>query len=105
MIIVSYQICRILLNQKWKTIKELWPRLWIRAVDYLILGTKDVKYRDYFLRDIRKAAVLDPVKNVTAPFKSFVNCDKISAVIKKDIREFNNLPERRPEWGRPEETE
>jgi len=82
-------ICPNAPSQKWLAMKENWPKLWIKAVSYLIAATKSVQYRDYFLRDIRKAVAKNTIYK-SAPFSSFVDIEDINNLLNIDIESYNN---------------
>jgi len=85
-------ICPQAPSQKWLVMKEQWPELWIKAVTYLVTATKSFQYREYFLRDIRKATAQN-VEYQPAPFSGFVDIEDINKVLSTDISKCNKRVE------------
>jgi 3'-phosphoadenosine 5'-phosphosulfate sulfotransferase (PAPS reductase)/FAD synthetase len=47
--------CAAVPKHKWRIIREQWPDLWARALEYFAIACEDPQYRQYFQRDVFKA--------------------------------------------------
>jgi len=91
--------CTSVPKYKWRILREHYPDLWVKAIRYMGIGTRDPQYRQYFMRDVLKA-IGENEPQPPQPWAKYVDVDEIAVTLaaaqkkKKDyLRRINGLTE------------
>jgi len=82
--------CPAVPKYKWRVIREQWPHLWAKAMEYFAAACNDPQYKQYFQRDVFKAiGYNEPIP--PAKFAKYVDMEKIGRWnVQRKIDEMND---------------